>query len=38
MGVTPIDEKKVDTKNITIFVHEDSGDEGQKCPTSPMER
>jgi hypothetical protein len=39
MGMMPIDEKNVDTKNITIFIHEYTRhDEGEKCPTNPMER
>jgi hypothetical protein len=38
IGMIPIDEKKVDMKNNTIFIHDVTGDEGNTFPMIPMDR
>jgi len=38
IGMIPIDEKNVDMKNNTIFIHDETGDEGQKLPMAPIDR
>jgi len=38
IGMIPIDEKKVDMKNKTIFIHEVTGDKGNTFPTIPIDR